>query len=148
MHAAIEFLAALDIAPLVDADAFPQLLDTTTNALRLQLPSPFQFWGTARKCLNIFLREASYNALLRETFQLHILDAVLETPLDQYVASGLRRDAGRNIVPPWTTIIGLKEGDNKIYQTVAAEVAREKYDTYRANLDLWYFRPVLLNNKT
>jgi hypothetical protein len=142
MHTVIKFLAVLDISSLADASRFSRWLDDTTDQLLSRLPSDFQFWGTARKCVNIFLRDASYNALLRENFRLDILDPVLETPLDRWVASGLRCDAGRNRVPPWDTIIGLKPEEHAIYQAVAAEVAREKYNTYRANLDLWYFRRV------
>ncbi len=145
MHAAIEFRANLDIALLLNPAAFPNLLDEKTNELCSRLPLDFQFWGTARKCINIFLREASYTRL-REAFPLDTLEPVLETPLDRYVVDGLKRDAGRNRVPSWTTIIRLKPEDSAIYQAVATEVSREKYNTYRMNLDFWYWRPVPMSD--
>jgi hypothetical protein len=137
---AIDFLSGLNLSAFVDPASFPSLLEDRTRKLASHLPEGARYWGRARKLLNIFLREASYNYLLRQTFGLGNLGEVLEIPLDQHVANGLRRDApGR--VPRRTTIIGLKPEQSAIYQSVAREVAWEKYRTYRANLDLWYWRP-------
>ena len=140
-HAAIEFLCGMDVAAIVDPEAFPKILDAQTELLKHSLPEGARYWGRARKCLNIFLREASYNALLRTTFGLGVLDALLETPLDSRVAEGLRRDGGAGRVPKWTSIIALTAEQNAIYQAVAAEVAHRLHNTHRANLDLWYWRP-------
>jgi hypothetical protein len=140
-RAAINFLCNLNIEAVVAPNSFSDILDAHTEQLRRSLPEGAQYWGRARKCLNIFLREASYNCLLRTTFNLGELDELLETPLDKQVAEGLKRDAGARGLPPWTTIIALKPKQNEVYQTVAADVARELYNTHRANLDLWYWRP-------
>jgi len=141
-HTAIEFLANLNIAEIVNSNSFPKLLDVQTESLRCSLPDGARYWGRARKCLNIFLREASYNFVLRKTFDLGELDALLETPLDSRVATGLKRDAGARRLPRWISIIALNPEQNAAYQAVAAEVAQNRYGTQRANLDLWYWRPL------
>ena len=105
------------------------------------LPKGSRYWGRARKCLNIFLREASYNFLLRTTYEFGNIDTLLETPLDSRVAKGLGDDADKGRLPPWKSIIALTPEQNAIYQEVAAEVAEARYGTLRANLDLWYYRP-------
>ncbi|MFZ0692722.1 MAG: hypothetical protein WAN51_00975 [Alphaproteobacteria bacterium] len=140
MRVAIKFLSELPVKSLVDPKFFPTLLDEETRNLQRKFPPDFQFWGTARKCLNIFLRGAFYNVLLRETYDLGTLDEVLETPLDSHVAKGLKRDAPDRALPRWQTIIGLTPKDNALYQEVARDVARKRYHTYRVNLDLWYWR--------
>lgn len=141
MHAAIGFLSEMDIREFVDPALFPEILDDYTKRLKCALPDGARYWGRARKCLNIFLREAAYNHLLRTTFQLGKLDTLLETPLDGRVAAGLRRDAGKGRLPAWESVIAVTPAQNAIYQDVAAEVAATHYDTLRANLDLWYYRP-------
>jgi hypothetical protein len=141
MHAAIGFLSELDTSKFADPDSFTEALNSYTCNLKDALPDGGQYWGRARKCLNIFLREASYNFLLRTTYGLGNIDALLETPLDSRVAKGLMRDAGKGRLPRWTSIIALTPEQNATYQAVAAEVAKGKYSTLRANLDLWYYRP-------
>lgn len=42
--------------------AFRRQLDTDTEWIRRRLPSGARHWGTARKALNIFLRDARYSA--------------------------------------------------------------------------------------
>src|SRR5262249_20686971 len=118
------------------------IIDEQTEPLKRALPQGARYWGRARKCLNIFLREASYNYLLRDTFRLGELDQLLETPLDSRVAKGLRDDAGAHRLPRWASIIALNPDDSAKYQAVAAQIAQTRYMTVRANLDLWYWRPL------
>jgi hypothetical protein len=143
MYAAIEFLSELDIAEFAHPDSFPETLNRYTGNLKDAFPEGGRYWGRARKCLNIFLREASYNFLLRTTYGLANIDALLETPLDSRVAKGLIRDAGEGRLPRWTSIIALTSEQNVTYQAVAAQVAQVHYHTLRANLDLWYYRPAV-----
>jgi len=131
----------LDIAEFKYPDLFPKVLDCYTCQLKDALPKGSRYWGRARKCLNIFLREASYNFLLRTTYEFGNIDTLLETPLDSRVAKGLGDDADKGRLPPWKSIIALTPEQNAIYQEVAAEVAEARYGTLRANLDLWYYRP-------
>jgi len=53
--------------------------------------------------------------MLRKAFRLNRLDEVLETPLDQYVAAGLKKDAEAEFLPRWTRIIAVTPKDNAIY---------------------------------
>jgi hypothetical protein len=140
-NAAIGFLCDLDLRELSKASEFQDVLDRETQRLLDALPLGARYWGRARKCINIFLRESTYNYLLRETFSLHKLTPLLETPLDSRVAHGLKCDAAPDRVPTWTTVIAVGSNENGVYQEIAAKVAREKYGTYRVNLDLWYWRP-------
>ena len=140
--AAVEFLSGLDLKITGGANSFPAFLDTQTKKLTAALPERARYWGRARECLNIFLRDASYNFLLRTTYGLDRLDEELETPLDSSVIKGLKSDAASEVLPRWTTIIALRPEDNEGFQAIAERIARTKYGTHRANLDLWYLRSV------
>jgi hypothetical protein len=139
-RAAIEFLCRVDLARAGDAASYAVFLDQATEKLRRAFPRRARHWGRARKCVNIFMRACSYNFLLRKRFKLRRLDAILETPLDRFVADGLNRDARRETLPRWRAIIHLTPEDNAAFQAAAAKIARRKYRTYRAHLDLWYWR--------
>lgn len=66
------FLATLSLAPFAssDSDGFRTALDEATERLRDSFPEVAKSWGLARKCLNIFLRDAFYNHYLREHYGL------------------------------------------------------------------------------
>ncbi len=70
--AATAYLARLQLSDfaLSDAEQFRDALDRETEAIRQALPRDADSWGLARKCLNMFLRDAYYNADLRETYHL------------------------------------------------------------------------------
>jgi len=85
---------------------FRERPDRLTEDLRISLPARAKYWGLARKILNMFLRDATYNHYLRNEFNLDRAETRLEIPLDSAVATGLRRRSPRGSLPPWPE--GLK----------------------------------------
>jgi len=119
--------------------SFEELLDKTTEKLRLALPEYWQRWGSSRKFLNIFLRDAFYNRYLCNVYKLRKLEPWLEIPLDRDVANGLRSERGGKSLPAWKTVIGLDQQTSKLYQNFASHIAKKK-NISRVHLDLWYWR--------
>lgn len=123
-----------------DADVFRGVLDRETELLRKSLPQRAQTWGIARKCLNIFLREAFYNAYLREYYHLTIAEEWYEIPLDNVVAKKLRRRArllGQKL-PQWNTIKSLDVSTSDAYQAFALEVS-QNMGIARVHLDTFFW---------
>lgn len=142
MEAAHRFFYDLDLAEFHDLSSFSNVLDRKTEELRRLFPVTGRFWGRARKCINIFLRNSTYSYYLREKYALANLEPLLELPLDSNVASGLRGDAvkyGLNPPPKWDAIIRLNPEINDRWQSLASQVAHRK-GTNRVHLDLWYWR--------
>jgi hypothetical protein len=130
-----------------DAQSFVDLLNRKTLDLQKALPvdkGNGGYWGTARKCLNIFLFECSLNRHLYKHYNLATLEDWLEVPLDSLVGTELKKDAqellGRQI-PAWNTIKGLTKETSDIFQAAASDVAA-RYGSHRAELDLRYWRRV------
>jgi hypothetical protein len=104
-----------------------------------KLPVGGQHWGSARKYLNIFLRDVAYNKYLYRAYKLSAIGPWLEVPLDSHVAGGLREEQGGAVLPRWTTVIGLDATTSATYQKFAFQVAKSKgFD--RVHLDLLYWR--------
>jgi putative transcriptional regulator len=141
-EAAHKFLIELDLKEFTKPASFSALLDDKTEALRRTFPKNAQYWGRARKCLNIFLRNATYSYYLRERYGLGDLEPSLELPLDSNVARGLTLDAANHHLcapPKWDAIIRLTPTANRSYQSLASIVAQRK-NIHRVHLDLWYWR--------
>jgi hypothetical protein len=140
LKAVSEVLYAIDIAKFADRASFAAVLDEKTKALARSCAGAS--WGHARKCLDIFLRKATYDYHLRERYRLGSLEPVLELPLDSNVAKGVKCDAekyGFRPPPKWDAIIRLTPEANYDWQATASEIARmRKID--RVHLDLWYWR--------
>lgn len=119
--------------------AFQQNLNEVTEDLVAALPPGGQYWGSARKFLNIFLRGCLYNRYLCERFRLEPLEPWLELPLDSHVAKGLRAGASDQWLPRWKTVIGLSPEVSQKYQECADVIARQK-GVWRVHLDLLYWR--------
>jgi hypothetical protein len=142
-RAAIGFLQnhAVDLVTDLAAKAtFAEHLDKHTRALCVSHPD-IQ-WGTARKCLNIFIRDATYNFYLRRAYDLEAVECELELPLDSFAVKGLFKDAQKfnlSKLPTWKSIISLTCADSACYQQSAAEIARRKR-ILRVHLDFWYWR--------
>ena len=117
---------------------FRERPDRLTEDLRISLPARAKYWGLARKILNMFLRDATYNHYLRNEFNLDRAETRLEIPLDSAVATGLRRRSPRGSLPPWPGLRGLKPADHAVFQQRASELAAE-YGMDRVHLDtvLW-----------
>lgn len=140
VSAARAFLETLNLAKFATdrPDRYRAALDRATTALQAQLPGPAASFGLARKCLNIFLRDALYNHYLRAAFGLEVAEPLLELPLDSFVAKNLH-ETSPNDCPRWTTIRGLSEADSDLYQRVASRVAARQ-GMMRVHLDLYLWR--------
>lgn len=118
---------------------FEAHLDAVTERLRRKLPAKAQHWGTARKAVNLFLRDCVYDHHLRTRYGLATVEPWLEVPLDSYVAGALRaRRRGRRL-PRWRGLKKLTPGDSARYQEAAQRLAQRK-GVYRVDLDLYWWR--------
>ncbi len=141
IRAARSFLANLDLPGLssVAAADYPCFLDHITDDFVRALPHGARFWGSARKFLNIFLRDVFYTRQFCEAWPFSHLEAALEVPLDSHVALGLGSEPEGKLLPGWQTIIGLKAPVSARFQNVAAAVAQRR-GFARVHLDLLYWR--------
>lgn len=122
-------------------EAFPGNLDKWTDRL---VSCSGATWGTARKSLNIVIRDATYNFYLRGEFDLQAVEHTLELPLDSFSANGLRcdaKEAGLPVPPPWRSIKSLCRKDSDLFQDAAMQIATRK-NVCRCHLDVWYWRNV------
>jgi hypothetical protein len=119
--------------------AFIVSLDNETQNLQEALPHGARPWGTARKALNIFLRDALYNVYLSREYALQRLEPWLEVPLDGQVAKALSRQPGGGKLQRWKGIKDLDPAMSKTYQDFAVTVS-ERYGVSRVHLDLMYWR--------
>ena len=137
-----DFLQYLDLnqfANVNTASAFGFMLNSLTNDFKTALPKGGRHWGSARKFLNIFLRDVLYNQYLCEGYNFLRLEPWLEVPLDRHVAKALHLEEGSDELPKWRTIVGLKSVVSNRYQEFADKVAASK-GIYRVHLDLYYWR--------
>jgi hypothetical protein len=96
-------------------------------------------WGSARKFLNIFIRNCAYNRFLCEAYQLDQVEQWMEVPLDSHVASGLIDAMPKGVsLPRWRTVIGLNPEISDIWQAAAQAVA-DKEGCYRVHLDVLFW---------
>lgn len=135
-----EFLKKIDLADVskLDASQFPDVLNDLTEKLCRHMPRDARYWGVARKCLNLFFRDALYNFYLREKYDLAKFEKYLEIPLDSNSGSKLW-EIDKKGLPRWRTVIGLRPEVSAKFQKVAATVARGK-GTERVHLDVVYWR--------
>jgi hypothetical protein len=140
VKAAREFLQGLDLRGfrVKTEAAFLRRLDAETNALAAALPSTAQHWGSARKFLNIFLRNCAYNRFICAEYQFDALELWMEVPLDSHVATGLRGEPEGMQLRRWKSVIGLTRIESDALQGVAATVARRK-GIARVHLDVHYW---------
>ena len=101
---------------------FITALDATTTDLVEDLPQRARHWGIARKCTNIFLRDAFYNRFLSQP--LLASEAWFEIPLDSVVADALReKDMA---LPKWAGVKHLTPERSSAYQESAKRLAEVK----------------------
>ncbi len=146
--AVIDFLSdELQLSDFANPGQFSAVLDRETMRLIdfwLRRDLRRMSWGTARKCLNILLRDATYNCYTRGRYGLEAVEPLLEIPLDNYVKKGIERDMRRLIaplprLPKFEGIVNLTREQHESYQTAAERIARQEYHTHRVHLDLFYF---------
>lgn len=82
-------------------------------------------WGTARKALNLWLRDIAYNHYFRSGYGLERVEPWLEVPLDSYTAKFIRAEIERqglillSPLPPWTTVKAVTPAFSEAYQDAA-----------------------------
>jgi len=123
---------------LSNGNTLQALLDEGTQALLKKFPQEAQSWGAARKGLNLFLRDATYNIDLSAAFGLARIRPFLEVPLDRDIGSALSAQPEGANLPKWDTIKGLTPTISHEYQSVATEVAK-RYKVHRVDLDVFFW---------
>jgi len=135
------FLAGLKIRRFASSNeaAFRRKLDTATEAGQVSFPAGAQHWGTARKAINVFLRDCLYSADLSSAYNIARIRPWLELPLDSFAARGLRNDGAR--LPRWRGVKHLDDSTNLEYQAAARSIAQKlPGNVCRVDLDLCYWR--------
>lgn len=137
--AARNFLAGIQLSKFStdEPQKFYRVLNQETERLSISLPRAARSWGLARKCLNIFLREAFYNAFLQSQYHLTAAEKLYELPLDGIVAKALRSRA-RGELPRWPGVRYLESDTSIRYQSVAERLAA-KEGVVRVHLDAIYW---------
>ena len=158
-----KYLFRLEMGRFMDVDenGFNELLDLHTEKLRKKIigwvskenrkPKSLyqnQYWGTARKALNVYLMLACYHRELSTYFGLRKLERYLEVPLDSYVAKGLKKATkqlrtlghGSFKLPAWKGVKKLSRKDSDKYQSSASDYANEEPKCTRVQLDLLFWR--------
>ena len=136
-----EFLKRLDLRlfRVDNPQAYRARLEQATAELRMSLPGGTRHWGTARKALNIFLRNVLYHHYLRDECGFGRLEAWLEVPLDSNVANGLQREPRGDLPARWPSVKHLSLDVSNEYQGFAEHVAKH-HGLVRVHLDLLYWR--------
>lgn len=119
---------------------FGQWMDNQTTGLRNHVQYLYGQavglpWGMARKALNLFLRYCFYNHYLRGAYHLDEVEALLEIPLDRYVARALRQQ--HQNLPAWGGLTALTRRQHQQFQTAAANAAVQQGLPARVHLDLY-----------
>lgn len=115
-------------------------LDEDTNTMLARFPRPAEErWGAARKGLNLFLRDATYNVDLSRKFGLAAARSHLEVPLDRHVGEALRHEPEGAELPHWESIKMLQPTASAEYQKVALQVAK-RFGVARVDLDVFFWR--------
>lgn len=125
--------------PVKDEKRFKAWLNKETLSLKSALPKEAKHWGSARKYLNIFLRNVVYNRFLYDAYNLSGIESWLEVPLDKHIASSLYNESNKKELPRWKTIKGLSQSNSKKFQDFAAKIAVKK-GINRADLDVIFWR--------
>jgi hypothetical protein len=124
-------------------DDFLKVLDKHTIALSKMvkvLDSKSEYWGSARKSLNLFLGNVAYHSVLRKEFGFDRIEKFLEVPLDSQVANKLITLSKReDELPKWKTIKGLTPENSKKFQDFASRYAK-KIGCTRIQLDIIFWR--------
>ena len=118
---------------------FKKRLDLETNRLLTKFPVGAKNWGAARKAINLFLRDVLYNSYLNRYYSFSKVEKYLEVPLDSFTVKGIKKDRKNNSIPRWKGIKYLETSENKIFQGLANDIAKEK-GIARVHLDLIYWR--------
>jgi len=135
------FLRQLDLKQFtgLSASGFRKSLDTQTKKLQKVLPVKARNWGTARKALNIFLRDVLYTRYLCKEYGFDRLEPWLEVPLDRDIARNLREEPEGKDLARWQGVERLERKKSVSYQLTAEKIAK-RFQIARVHLDLIYWR--------
>ena len=114
----------------IEPTKLSKALDRWTEELSRELGDR---WGPARKALNLFLRDASYNVWTRARYKFEAFESHLEVPLDGKVMKAIQRESG--VALPTVAVKRLTPEVSTQYQNTAQSLA-EKARTLRVHLDL------------
>lgn len=139
VQAARDSLAALDLKAFCckNEKDFLRALDKATEKVRGKLISGYQYWGAARKFVNIFLRGCTYNKYLCAWYNLKHIESYLEVPLDSHVYRGLKVDGAK--LGSWPGVIHLQKSTSNKCQEWAKAIGLQK-KINRVDLDVEYWR--------
>ncbi len=134
-----KFCMAMDLSKYTPK-SFKTQLDKDTRKLLKRLGMKETQWGTARKAINLFLRDVFYNKYLVPVYKMGKLDYLLEVPLDTQVADKIKRySQGEDLI--WHGIKHTTESENKAFQDAANQIANENISiNFRVHLDLIFWR--------
>jgi hypothetical protein len=116
---------------------FRARLDRRTADLQRFMPKGAKGWGTARKALNIFLRDAFYTTYLCKRYKLRRAEGVLEIPLDSITAKRLHEEQTLEL-PRWPGVRHLTVPVSDAYQEAARHIAYER-DIAPIHLDTYWW---------
>lgn len=119
---------------------FQRRLNSVTKKLVSRFPEGAKNWGTARKAINLFLRDVLYNSYLNKYYSFRKVEKWLEVPLDSFVIKGIKKNSSNIILPRWKGIKYLSINESKIFQKRAEDIAKKKAIA-KTHLDLFYWRP-------
>lgn len=144
LSATQNFLSCISLAriPKSNEKRFCIWLARHTEHLLDRLPVKKRPWGTARKVINLFLRDALYNKYLNRRFGLQAIERWLEVPLDSIVARALKQQGSRGELPSWPGLKNLTPQVSDKFQVFALQLARQK-GLARVHLDIYLW----LNNR-
>jgi hypothetical protein len=96
-------------------------------------------WGPARKAINLYLRDISYNFMARRKYRAEKFEKQLEIPLDNKIMSKIRSKTGSRRLRR-SSVKGLTCCLSNDYQQEAQKIA-DKKKMLRVDLDaLWWSR--------
>jgi hypothetical protein len=102
---------------------FLEILDQDTIKLLNNFGLKKRPWGTARKALNLFLRDAFYNYYLRNFYHLEKIEKFLEIPLDRIVTQKLKEKTKKGFLPTWKGLKNLMHKESDLFQAFAKKQA-------------------------
>ncbi len=115
--------------------SFSKLLDNSTNKL---INTTHIKWGTARKLINICLREISYNKYLRDHLKLTEKDLLkFEIPIDSHTYKYIVEKGNFNDFK-WMGIINIKKEEHSAIQKCYQNLARiKKIAPIHLDIEAW-----------
>jgi len=121
-----------------DQNEFATWLDTKTEELLAKFPEAAQNYGSARKGLNLFLRDASYNVILNRAYDLDRLIPLLEVPVDSFTANHLYHHEP-SLPRNWAGLKRVTSTQLEKYQE-AAQCLADEWKINRVELDAFFYR--------